>query len=158
MQTGWDAQKEALEAERADLLARLQAAGFSDVEAARQDADGSVAPVLALYDDVQRALDKLASGWFGTCERCQKDIPPERLSSMPAVRYCFACDVAASADAMPADEEDASHDEITAEHNLDEATELTIPAFRPGEAPGRDDEEEDGHTQQTDVAKLGESS
>jgi DnaK suppressor protein len=38
--------------------------------------------------DVARALAKLGSGAYGTCEVCRKAIPDERLEAVPAARYC----------------------------------------------------------------------
>jgi len=40
-------------------------------------------------DDVQRALDKLDAGTYGTCEACGEPISPDRLEAMPATRYCI---------------------------------------------------------------------
>ena len=40
-------------------------------------------------DDVQRALDKLDEGSYGTCEACGEPISPDRLEAMPATRYCI---------------------------------------------------------------------
>jgi RNA polymerase-binding transcription factor DksA len=40
-------------------------------------------------DDVQRALDKLDAGSYGTCETCGEAINPDRLEAMPAARYCI---------------------------------------------------------------------
>ena len=40
-------------------------------------------------DDVQRALDKLDAGSYGTCETCGEAINPDRLEAMPATRFCI---------------------------------------------------------------------
>jgi DnaK suppressor protein len=40
-------------------------------------------------DDVQRALDKLDAGSYGTCEACGETITPDRLEAMPATRFCI---------------------------------------------------------------------
>jgi RNA polymerase-binding transcription factor DksA len=47
----------------------------------QEDIDGRLA-------DVARALEKLASGTYGTCEICGNAIPDERLEAVPAARYC----------------------------------------------------------------------
>lgn len=39
-------------------------------------------------EDVARALDKLDSGTYGTCEACGETIPDERLEAVPGARYC----------------------------------------------------------------------
>lgn len=42
-----------------------------------------------------RALDaadeRLASGTYGTCERCGRPIAPERLAALPATTTCITC-------------------------------------------------------------------
>jgi RNA polymerase-binding transcription factor DksA len=40
--------------------------------------------------DVQRAVDRLASGSYGICEACGQPIHPGRLEALPAARYCTA--------------------------------------------------------------------
>lgn len=47
----------------------------------QEDLDGRLA-------DVTRALDKLDSGTYGTCETCGEPIPDERLEAVPAARFC----------------------------------------------------------------------
>jgi RNA polymerase-binding transcription factor DksA len=39
--------------------------------------------------DVERALDKMASGDYGRCETCGEEIAEARLEAMPAARYCI---------------------------------------------------------------------
>lgn len=41
--------------------------------------------------DVERALAKLDSGEYGTCEGCGATIAEARLEAMPATRYCITC-------------------------------------------------------------------
>lgn len=40
--------------------------------------------------EVNHALEKIASGNYGTCESCNETIKPERLAVNPATRYCTA--------------------------------------------------------------------
>ena len=47
----------------------------------QEDIDGRLA-------DIARALDKLDSGVYGTCEVCDEPIPDERLEIVPAARFC----------------------------------------------------------------------
>jgi DnaK suppressor protein len=42
--------------------------------------------------DVERALEKLrAGGGYGLCERCGKEIGPDRLEALPWARLCIEC-------------------------------------------------------------------
>ena len=41
--------------------------------------------------EVEAALKRLESGQYGLCERCEKDIPVERLAVQPAAAYCVRC-------------------------------------------------------------------
>jgi DnaK suppressor protein len=38
--------------------------------------------------DVDRALERLDGGRYGTCEACGGRIPDERLAAVPAARFC----------------------------------------------------------------------
>lgn len=40
---------------------------------------------------VERALQKLKKGTFGTCEGCQKKIPVGRLNAVPCCTMCIEC-------------------------------------------------------------------
>ncbi len=93
-----------LEAERARLLADLaeppsapgqmtygsQAAAASEVFAQQRD--------LALRDKSGKGLDlvdgalaRLAGGTYGTCLRCGRPIPDERLEALPWAAFDLAC-------------------------------------------------------------------
>ena len=41
--------------------------------------------------DVRAALARVEEGRYGTCERCGRPIPPERLEARPTARTCVAC-------------------------------------------------------------------
>lgn len=41
--------------------------------------------------EVDAALDLVASGTYGVCERCGAEIPDERLEVRPTARRCVAC-------------------------------------------------------------------
>lgn len=43
----------------------------------------------AELQDVDRALERVAEGTYGTCEACRKPIPAARLEALPAARYCL---------------------------------------------------------------------
>ena len=92
-----------LEAERASLQHQLEDLGAGDKGMSFDEnfADsGQVAAeqgenrmlVASLSDqlrDVERALTKLASGEYGTCETCGNPIAEARLEAMPAARHCI---------------------------------------------------------------------
>ena len=42
-------------------------------------------------DDVQAAIHRVDAGTYGKCERCGKEIAPERLEAIPAARLCIKC-------------------------------------------------------------------
>ncbi len=41
--------------------------------------------------EVERALAKLAGGTYGTCDRCGRPIPQERLEAIPWAALCVDC-------------------------------------------------------------------
>ncbi|BCB83802.1 TraR/DksA family transcriptional regulator [Phytohabitans suffuscus] len=41
--------------------------------------------------DTANALKRMAEGTYGRCERCQQDIPLERLEIRPRARFCVPC-------------------------------------------------------------------
>ena len=93
-----------LEAERADLTARLAELEVSSDEALAYDdnfADsGQVAAeqgenhalASSIRDqlaDIEQALGKLDDGSYGRCETCGNEINPARLEAVPSARYCI---------------------------------------------------------------------
>jgi RNA polymerase-binding transcription factor len=42
-------------------------------------------------DDVRAALSRIEKGTYGICERCGKQIDPERLEAVPAASLCISC-------------------------------------------------------------------
>lgn len=42
-------------------------------------------------EDLDRALQSVAAGTYGTCENCGAAIGAERLAARPAARTCIAC-------------------------------------------------------------------
>ncbi len=94
-----------LEAERTDLLAKLDELGLgganltydsnfadsSQVTAERGEVEALGATLREALDDVERALAKLGAGTYGTCEDCGQPIDPLRLEAKPAARYCINC-------------------------------------------------------------------
>jgi RNA polymerase-binding transcription factor DksA len=51
----------------------------------------------AELDDVERALQRLDDGNYGTCEACGGAIPDERLEVVPATRFCVEHQASAEA-------------------------------------------------------------
>jgi len=45
----------------------------------------------ARYDAIANALDRLATGSYGTCAGCDRPIPYGRLIVMPEALHCVAC-------------------------------------------------------------------
>ncbi len=41
--------------------------------------------------DVEAALGRMAAGTYGTCVRCGRPIPPERLEALPWAAHCIDC-------------------------------------------------------------------
>lgn len=97
--------KEALLKERDDLRARIQNLKTGE------DVDGSVqdsidaASDLSMRDlvrgltateaerlrQIDRALEKIGAGTYGTCEACGKPIEAERLEAIPFAATCVTC-------------------------------------------------------------------
>ncbi|MET0692969.1 MAG: TraR/DksA C4-type zinc finger protein [Propionibacteriaceae bacterium] len=44
--------------------------------------------------ELTAAQDRLAAGTYGTCERCGRAIPTERLLARPEARWCVPCSAA----------------------------------------------------------------
>jgi DnaK suppressor protein len=47
--------------------------------------------IAASLAEVERALEKLADGTYGTCDVCGREIPAARLEAMPAKVTCVEC-------------------------------------------------------------------
>ena len=47
--------------------------------------------VRELMRDVDHALARMEQGTYGICERCGKQINPERLEALPTARLCIDC-------------------------------------------------------------------
>jgi DnaK suppressor protein len=41
--------------------------------------------------DIDRAMEKLADGSYGTCDGCGREIPEARLEALPAASHCIDC-------------------------------------------------------------------
>jgi len=108
-----DGARELLDAERRQALRRLAAltGDFKDVVEAARDSNGDDehdpegatiaferAQVAALVEQVQHhlaevesAIDRLADGTYGICQRCGQPIVAARLEARPTARTCVGC-------------------------------------------------------------------
>ena len=50
--------------------------------------------------EIDAALFRLAIGTFGTCQRCNRAIPTDRLEAVPMASFCLPCQYAAEAQAQ----------------------------------------------------------
>ena len=48
-------------------------------------------------ESLERALGRIRKGTYGTCERCGRRIPAERLEAQPTTLTCMACAQASAA-------------------------------------------------------------
>lgn len=68
-------------------------------ESTEEGQEENIARLLARLDDlgraeleaVDRALARIESGDYGTCEECGERIPLERLRALPAAARCVTC-------------------------------------------------------------------
>lgn len=103
----------ALEAERQLAAARLRAlaAEHDAIVTAAEGANGDdehdpegatvayeraragalVGSALGHLQEVDRALDRVRAGTYGSCERCGLRIGDARLAARPAARWCISC-------------------------------------------------------------------
>lgn len=68
--------------------------GFADAAQATSERANVLSLVEGLQhrmQDVRSALGRLERGVYGVCERCGRDIVPERLEAVPTARLCMAC-------------------------------------------------------------------
>lgn len=99
---------ELLDARRRELQEQLAALAGDDNESAhprfsnhlaedaqdQQQFQGEVARrhiLLSELRQVEHALTRAASGQYGICEDCGREIPPRRLQIIPAATLCVAC-------------------------------------------------------------------
>ena len=78
----------------ADEVAFVDDAGFSDRSHSTEERSRLISVVKALRSnlrDVERAVAKMDTGTYGTCERCGNPISPERLEALPWAVLCIDC-------------------------------------------------------------------
>ena len=77
-----------------DEVSFVDDAGFSDRSHSTQERSRLISVVEALRSnltDVERALGRIDSGTYGTCERCGKPIDHARLEARPWALLCIDC-------------------------------------------------------------------
>jgi RNA polymerase-binding protein DksA len=105
-----------LESSREELVSELRSLGadpdnervqkltginenFADSASATTERAETFALVDQLRDrlvDIDRALNRMAEGTYGTCQRCGKEIATPRLEARPMSVYCVECASVAS--------------------------------------------------------------
>lgn len=102
--------RSSLEALRDDLRSQLESHGanpdddsmdesgldtqFADAAQTAAERDKELRVVEKLRDQlvaVNRAMERIQDGTYGTCERCGATIPEERLEALPYVALCLDC-------------------------------------------------------------------
>lgn len=68
-----------------DPLDEVQAATSRDLAVLELNRDA------CLLEQVQAAIARMNAGEYGTCQHCEKDIPPTRLTAVPWAEYCVPC-------------------------------------------------------------------
>lgn len=66
-------------------------ADSSQVTAERGEAEALAGELNDALAEVEAALQRLAGGTYGQCERCGQPIAPARLEAKPAARLCINC-------------------------------------------------------------------
>jgi len=93
--------REELAAEYAGAVAEMTLAGVVDAgddvadlgnKAFNREQEFALAVAIRTrMDQVERALERLDAGRYGTCERCSQEIPVARLAAFPSVTLCVGC-------------------------------------------------------------------
>jgi RNA polymerase-binding transcription factor DksA len=72
-------------------LADLSGESGADNMLTREMTEVSVIRCLAVIADIEHALRAMATGTYGTCERCNDPISLARLEAIPYARHCVGC-------------------------------------------------------------------
>lgn len=59
--------------------------------------DALISAARQSVEQLSSALARIDQGGYGSCDRCGKDIPRERLEALPHARYCVPCQERAQA-------------------------------------------------------------
>jgi RNA polymerase-binding protein DksA len=77
-----------------DEVTFVDDAGFADRSHNTEERSRLLSVARALRSnlrDVDRALAKIEAGTYGRCERCGREIAPERLDALPWAMLCIGC-------------------------------------------------------------------
>lgn len=103
MSTNSDIFQGILEAKRAELLARAANRDEIRIENAAEDFDRihqrmdrevavrNLDRGSRVLKSVAEALDRIGTGEFGVCLRCEEEIPERRLKAVPWASHCLNC-------------------------------------------------------------------
>ncbi|GAA4244252.1 TraR/DksA family transcriptional regulator [Dactylosporangium darangshiense] len=90
-----------LEAEYSTAVAEMTLAGVADsgddvadlgTKAFNREQEFALAvSIRTRVEQVERALERLEAGHYGTCENCGDEIPVARLAAFPSVTLCVGC-------------------------------------------------------------------
>ncbi len=82
---------------RGDIQLTRSGAGTSDVgDLAADDAEQEINSQLAAFEwrelaKIERAIEAIREGHYGTCEVCNRNIPVTRLQALPYTSSCVEC-------------------------------------------------------------------
>lgn len=68
--------------------------GFADsgaVSAERREVYTLIGTMRDNLAEIDAALDRIANGSYGTCERCGEPVGDARLEALPSARWCLDC-------------------------------------------------------------------
>lgn len=68
-----------------DALDQVQLMGEREIAIRNLDRDSNT------VRQIHRALARIAHGGYGTCQNCDEDILPKRLTAMPWAAFCIVC-------------------------------------------------------------------
>ncbi|GAA2330187.1 TraR/DksA family transcriptional regulator [Dactylosporangium salmoneum] len=95
------ARRDELEAEYTGAVAEMTLAGAVDsgddvadlgTKAFNREQEFALAvSIRNRMEQVERALERLDAGHYGTCESCRQEIPVARLAAFPSVTLCVGC-------------------------------------------------------------------
>ncbi|MDG6109061.1 TraR/DksA family transcriptional regulator [Dactylosporangium aurantiacum] len=101
LRSALDARLQELAVEYNEAVAEMTMAGVVDAgddvadlgtKAFSRDQELAVAlSIRSRMDQVERAMERLAEGTYGRCERCAEDIPVARLTAFPSATLCVQC-------------------------------------------------------------------
>ena len=78
-------------AEHEALITQLRGLTDADSVLERELAEAGVTRAAETLADIQHALRRLDAGGYGSCERCGRTMPLERLQAIPSARLCVSC-------------------------------------------------------------------